>query len=147
MDRKESRPWHGRRWMDRVKQRPTLTQIATVSPGVHQAIAALPGLSQPVPHLALFLFCHLAGIRYERCRLRLRQLQKPTVAYQVGHEKVRDPRLSRAKKLSWPAQLQVKLGQLESVLRAHHGCQALHRLGRDLAAGHEDAVGLGASAP
>ena len=69
-------------------------------------------------------------------------LQKFHILHQVGNVQRRNPALLRAHDVAGSAQLQVHLGDLETVVGAHHGAQTRAGIVAQLVAGHQDAVAL-----
>ena len=65
-----------------------------------------------------------------------------TVVHQAGKFVLHHPRLARAHEVAWSAQLQVYVGNFESVVGADHGFDAGQSVVAELRRGHQYAVGL-----
>ncbi len=84
-----------------------------------------------------------AGVDGKSRRFLLGQLQQLAVAQKIGDAKIGEAGLPGAKELARSALGKIELGQLEPILRAHHGIQPLLAQWRNAFAGHEDAVAFG----
>src|SRR5215469_2565211 len=125
----------------RLRNSPPITRM---SPDLHQTVAALPMIANK-RHRVL----QLPGRRRicnERLRLAARHFEHIVIANDVPDPERRKTALLGAEELPGSAQLQVHLGDVESIGRVHNGSNPLTRRVAHLSC-HQDAIALLAAPP
>jgi hypothetical protein len=69
------------------------------------------------------------------------------IADDIGHAETWNAGLLRAKEFAGAAQLQIEFGDLETVVRTHHGIEAAFAFFGNLASAHKHAIGLRRTTP
>src|SRR6516162_6504825 len=95
------------------------------SSNFHQPISSLPMLLHVLHHAFSLLFRNLRICHFhDPVGLNFGELEQLAVADQVGYTQLGEASLFGAEELAGAALLQVELGDLKSVLSAHHLLQA-----------------------
>src|SRR6185295_5045104 len=116
--------------MTRMRWLPDRCQIEALTPASDERLAEQPVLREPEPSVA----------RHQLTRILPRLLEKSRVGEEAGGAELRQSRLACPEELARAADLEVYLGEPESIHRGYHRLQPLLPFVRHGAAREQDAI-------